>query len=341
MCLERKTPCRTVLFLSSRQAGATNPVCKASESRFLSRGCCNFNPRASERRQPLCHFAGQWVPSNAESSCCCPLEHGPVPASKRTSRPLKNPTVWPGVFGFAVVAKDSALPDLGTAREGPGVTFARDPAAPSTLYVYTLLGRQSAAVANTSYEFLTVTVAANGRQTVANAWTAGTLASAQARWQAGAWTVDATVSALYTPPTSYVFIGGGLTAAGGGATKVEAGLVAAGGQLQTSSVTSPTLLDDTPRDFAASIAGYGVCAANDQVFVFGGLNAVPSAGAESATLVSPPPAIAAGAWNNEGIGLTHGRYLLGSAVQSAFIFLLGGQTDEPSPASKSTELVIW
>jgi hypothetical protein len=39
--------------------------------------------------------------------------------------------------------------------------------------------------------------------------------------------------------------------------------------------------------------------------------------------------------------MTHARYLMGSSVQSAFIFLLGGQTDEPSAASRTTEFVIW
>ena len=44
------------------------------------------------------------------------------------------------------------------------------------------------------------------------------------------------------------------------------------------------------------------------------------------------------------IGL--GLLMIGVPPQSeemarAFIFLLGGQTDEPSPASQSTELVIW
>jgi hypothetical protein len=34
------------------------------------------------------------------------------------------------------------------------------------------------------------------------------------------------------------------------------------------------------------------------------------------------------------------RYLMGSSVQSAFIFLVGGQTATDA-ASKSTELVIW
>ena len=232
------------------------------------------------------------------------------------------------------------LPSLGTAREAPGVAWARDPAAPGTFYVYALLGRSSPTTANASYEYLPVTIAANGHQTVGAAWTPGTLVSAQARWQLGAWTVDSTVSSAYTAPTSYVFLGGGLTAGGMQANKVEAGLVAAGGQLANPSVMNPTLLDDTPTDFSSSAAGYGVCAANDQLFSFGGLAAMPSAVAKSATLGTTPPALAAGAWNNEGLTMTHPRYLLGSTVQSAFIFLLGGQTDVDA-ASKTTELVIW
>ncbi|HEX7843920.1 MAG TPA: hypothetical protein VF469_40875, partial [Kofleriaceae bacterium] len=152
------------------------------------------------------------------------------------------------------------------------------------------------------------------------------------RWQLAAWTVDSTVSPVYASGP-FVFVGGGLTAAGAGATKVEAGQVTAGGQLAA--------FDDAPKDMGATEAGYGVCAANGQLFTFGGLNASPSSGAQSATLVSPAPGLAGSSWNNEGLTMIHGRYLLGSAVQSSFIFLLGGQTDEPSAASKTTELVIW
>jgi hypothetical protein len=227
----------------------------------------------------------------------------------------------------------AALPDLGTKREGLAVTAARDPSASNTFYVYALLGRSSATTATASYELLPVTVAANGRQTVAAAWTPGTVQSAQARWQLGAWTVDSTVSSLYAAGTSFVFAGGGITAAGASAIKVEAGRVTAGGQLAS--------FDDTPKDISADQAGYGVCAANGQLFSFGGLNGSPSSGAQSASLIGPPPALAASSWNNEGLTMTHGRYLLGSAVQSSFIFLLGGQTNEPSAASKTTELVIW
>lgn len=130
-----------------------------------------------------------------------------------------------------------------------------------------------------------------------------------------------------------MFAGGGQTAAGAGQTNVEAALVAAGGQLGVWN-------DAGVQNFGVSASGYGVCAANGQLFTFGGQNGGPSRGAKSAVLAAPPT-LAAGAWNDEGLSMTRGRYLLGSAVQSAFIFLLGGQTDEPSAASRTTELVIW
>ena len=52
------------------------------------------------------------------------------------------------------------------------------------------------------------------------------------------------------------------------------------------------------------------------------------------------PSLANNSWNSEGISLNDSRYLMGSTVQSAFIFLVGGQTGV-SAASKTTELVIW
>jgi hypothetical protein len=235
-----------------------------------------------------------------------------------------------------------ALPALATAREGAAAAFAADPITPGTFYVYALLGRSAATVGNAGYEYLPITVASNGRHAAAAAWVGGTLTSVAPRWQIGAWTVDQTIatSTAYTGK-SFVYIGGGLTAAGASETKVEAGLVSAGGQLATTTTTAPTHLDDKPKDFGAPQAGYGVCAANNQLFTFGGENGLPMSGAKSAAFMDPPPSLTGSSWNDEGLTMTHGRYLLGSAVQSSFIFLLGGQTDEPSPASKSTELVIW
>jgi hypothetical protein len=65
--------------------------------------------------------------------------------------------------------------------------------------------------------------------------------------------------------------------------KVEAGKVQPGGDLGTFS--------DTPKDFAQSHAGFGLCAANNSLFVFGGAQAQPFSGAKAAKLVAPPPTL--------------------------------------------------
>jgi hypothetical protein len=223
-----------------------------------------------------------------------------------------------------------ALPKLGTKRSGLAVTSARDPSDATRWYVYALLGKSAASTANGGYDYLAVTLAANGRQSAAASWTAGAQQSGQPRWLAGAWPVDKTVTAAAAGDT-YLYVGGGLTGADQAANRVEVGKVLAGGALDA--------ISDVPEDFSSNSAGYGVCAANGQLFVFGG-GPPPKNGARSAKL-QPFPALAKNSWNAEGLQMTHARYLLGSAVQSAFIFLIGGQTDEPSAASKTTELVIW
>jgi len=237
-----------------------------------------------------------------------------------------------------------ALPAMSTAREGLAVASGPDAATAGTFYVYAALGLDATGTGLTSYEYLTITTAPNGRQTASAAWTPGTLASSSARYQLAAWTVDDLVADPTTYPagSTYIFFGGGLTAAGAADGVVEAGKIGPAGQLLNTTVgAGATTLDTTPKSFPASFAGYGVCAANDFLYTFGGLNAAPSKGSQKAPLASPAPSLAGSSWNNEGLQMTHGRYLLGSTVQSAFIFLLGGQTDEPSAASKTTELVIW
>jgi len=225
------------------------------------------------------------------------------------------------------------LPDMATKRSGVAVASGFDPAAPTTFYVYALFGNVDAATATGSYEYLPVTIAPNGHQMAGAAWMMGASQSATPRSQHGAWVVDHRVSPLVTAPDTYVYAGGGMLAGGTLTGKVEVGKIATGGDLGA--------LNDLPKDFSSTNAGYGVCAANNQLFVFGGQGATPSAGAKAAVIVSPAPTLANNAWNSEGLSMTHGRYLMGSSVQSSFIFLLGGQTDEPSMASKTTELVIW
>jgi hypothetical protein len=232
----------------------------------------------------------------------------------------------------------ATLPTMGAARKGLAMTTGVDPTTPGKSYVYSFFG-MNATTTNNNYEYLSITTGANGHQTAGGAWTTGTSTTAAPRWQAGAWHVDSTV---YGPAgtSTHVYVGGGLTAGGMAANTVEAGKIAAGGDLGTLVVGAG---GGPVRNFGVEIAGYGVCAANNQLFTFGGVGGGPAKNAKSATLASPQPALAAGAWNDEGLSTIDPLYLEGSAVQSAFIFLLGGETSAGPPivATKNTETVVW
>ncbi len=250
------------------------------------------------------------------------VDDGAAALGSASPLPLGSTSAW------------QALPDLGVARAGAAGAAIPDPSDPTVWYVYALLGKDSGAETGGtelgSYEFLTVTIQANGRQTVATSWTAGT-SSATPRWQAGAWVVDSVVQPLVGTDT-YLYLGGGRLGDDSTEGMVEAGIVAPGGDLGT--------FDPSPEDFTSVRSGYGVAAAARRLFVFGGRASQITANAQAA-LVDPVPDLAANAWNNEGLQLAEadGRYLMGSAIQSAFIFLVGGETR--SGVTDSTELVIW
>ena len=222
------------------------------------------------------------------------------------------------------------LPDMPAARKGPAGAAAVDPASATTFYVYALLGLAAAGVETASYDYLPVTLLSNGHQTVANAWKAGVSSVTAGRWQAGAWSADSLVSGSITKPANYVYVGGGITAASGAVGNIDVGLVTAGGDL---GVFAPV------KAFSGKLAGYGICAANNQLFTFGGANAAPSKGATSATITAAPT-LANNAWNAEGLQLLQPRYLMGSSVQSAFIFLIGGDVGG-GVGTTTTELIVW
>jgi hypothetical protein len=230
------------------------------------------------------------------------------------------------------MGKWASLATMTTARKGPAGAVAFDPGNANRFYVYAGLGLDAANAALGSYEFLRVDIAANGHQTAAGAWTLGSGGAAAIptpRWQAGAFSADSTVSTTIAVPDTYVFFGGGITALGAAANAVHVGKVAAGGDLGAIAASKP---------FSSNVAGYGVLAANNQLFTFGGANAAPSNGAKSSSFLGAAPGLAN--WNSEGLSLLQPRYLMGSAVQSAFLFLVGGDT-AAGVGSNTTELVVW
>jgi hypothetical protein len=224
------------------------------------------------------------------------------------------------------------LGDLNTARQAAGGALARDPdpADSNRFYLYALLGRGASGLL-TSYEYLDVTIdPLTGRQTPGS-WKTGASASSAGREEIGGFSVDETVHSSVQPGQTWIFLGGGKGASKQTEGRVEAGLVGPDGDLG--------VLTDAPGDFSASASGYGVCAANGSLFLFGGGNSGPTNSARAARITTAPN-LANNAWNNEGLQMTTARYLLGSAVQSSFIFLLGGQSNTEA-ATRSTELVIW
>ncbi len=229
------------------------------------------------------------------------------------------------------------LPNMSVPRRGLAMSFGFDPVTPNKLYVYSFFGL-NAATANDTYEYLPITLGPSGHHTAAAAWTAGASKTGAPRWQVGAFRVDA---AVYAPaaPKSYLYVGGGLTAGGATDSTVDAGTIAAGGDLGTLVAGGG---GSAVKNFGVGAAGYGVCAANNQLFTFGGQGGAPAKNSKSVKLATPQPGMS-GAWNDEGLAMIDPLYLEGAAVQNAFIFLLGGQTAS-APAivvTKNTETVIW
>lgn len=252
------------------------------------------------------------------------IDDGSAALGTETPLPLGSTSSW------------QALPALNVARAGLAGAVAQDPGNPAQSHLYAMLGKSSAAANGgtvlSSYEHLTITLLPNGRQTVAAAWTTGASAATSARWHAGAWTVDHDQANLVTVGNTWIYLGGGELANGNGIGTVEAALVNAGGELSA--------FDDTPEDFSSERSGYGTAAAAGRLFAFGGRAPNPKSNATAAELVAPVPALSQNAWNNEGLNMSVERYLPGTAVQSAFIFLLGGEATGGA-ATNSSDLVVW
>lgn len=254
------------------------------------------------------------------------LDDGTATPGAETPLPLGSMGQW------------KALPNMTVVRKGPAAAIANDPVTATRFYTYALLGLDGAGAVVTSYEFLTIDVQTNGHQTFGT-WTKGASAVSNGRWQAGAWLADALVSSNITGSTQYVYIGGGISATNTEVKDVDVGLVAAGGDLGT--LAGAVLTTNSSAAFNSGLEGYGVCAAVNQLFTLGGKSAGNiSQGGTSATISASPPKLGVGVWNNEGITLTSPRYLLGSTVQSAFIFLMGGDSGGGT-ATASTEAIIW
>ncbi len=226
---------------------------------------------------------------------------------------------------------------LSTPREGPGVAWAMDPSTAGQAYLYVLGGKTGASAASNGYELLPITLNADGSQTVASSFTAGTANIGTARWQLGAARATHDLSPRIPAGQDYVYALSGVAANGTMLVNVPTGApVTAGGQLGTF---------DSLQNLGA--AGYATMVAGNFVFGFGGKQAAPdatvvsgeicSSGVSGCTTTPSPPAVVN--WN-AGQAMLAPRYLLGGALSGAFIYVTGGLTTG-SVVTKSTEYRLW
>jgi len=85
-------------------------------------------------------------------------------------------------------------------------------------------------------------------------------------------------------------------------------------------------------------AGFAAVPAAGRLFFFGGRGPNEKKDAGSAVIQAAEPALSA--WANEGLQLTTERYLPGTAVQSAFIFIIGGQ-NASNVIDGSVDRIVW
>ena len=213
---------------------------------------------------------------------------------------------------------------LTTARMGAAVTAAHGATA-NDWFLY-VLGGDDGTQAVATYEYMPITIAADGSQTAGTVATGGKTIGT-ARWKSSAWTVDSTVTAN-AGTYAWVYVGTGENTAGTNTVaQTSVGEVnPATGELTSTATTTLDLL--TPHSVHS---GTGAVASDGFLYDFGG-GPTPSTGGSSAEICGPgvvgctttaPPSIAN--WNSLGSGgVLIARYLSSAAIESAFIFVAGG-----------------
>jgi len=198
-----------------------------------------------------------------------------------------------------------ALASLNTGRVDLAVVAAPDPSDATHWYIYAIGGRDGAGDALGSYEFLAVTITADGSQTTAISWTAGAYALANARARLGAWTYE-------SGGNTYIFAGPGEGVIGVGVNDIDRGLVAPGGDLGSWS-SQANHLAIFKAGYAPMNDGLGICVA--------GGGATASTGISKSILGGSPPVT--GTWQSSG-SLLSARVGAATKNVNGRIFVAGG-----------------
>ncbi len=247
---------------------------------------------------------------------------------------------------FGALGRFASLPDLTAHREGAALAVATDPADPSLQYLYLMGGRDETGTGLASVERLSIQHTGDGAQTVGADWIAGGADIGAARWQLGAFVADdLSASGIMPVGETWIYAAGGLSDdLFSLVPDVVAMQVEAGGALGESAGARYALGTMQPYR-----AGYAAMLFNDQLFAFGGTNAMPVTEGASVEMCINGSGICSGGapeppdlmnWNNLGLNMTVARYLTSSVTVSAFIFLVGGVDLDWAPLA-ATEKTLW
>ncbi len=216
------------------------------------------------------------------------------------------------------------LPTMSTPRESPGVVFGADPITANAYYLYATFGRSPGGALGT-YEYLPVTVASTGQQTF-GAWQAGAQTDVP-RYQHMAYAATNASAPNVPAGETFIYVGGGTQNGLGALFSLDAGQVQAGGDLGTFVASGKTL-----KHFGAGSAAIG-----NNLYDFSGDSM--STGFDNAIISTSPPAVST--VNNNGSGLLMGRYLPGSVLEGALIYLAGGSSSGFNSATSSVEWLVY
>jgi hypothetical protein len=234
------------------------------------------------------------------------------------------------------------LPKMQSSRQGLSVAVLQSEqyGPTQTWFLYALGGRNAAGNVLASYELMTIAMDSNGMPTPQPPWVAGQSTFPPARWQLGSYAVDSKVSTRVPSGTAFVYVVGGIDGGNGVLNDVDAASVTMtgpnAGQLGAFSAE---------KGISPAAAGMGHEAGANQLFAFGGVGAAASDKNTAAQICGPgsncPPAAVPPALNNwnTNAALAVPRYLLGTAVESAHFFLVGGH--DGNAASDTMESTIW
>ena len=228
-------------------------------------------------------------------------------------------------MGGATMAGQTPLPEgslgtwhdagvLTTPREALTVASAQDPADPNTWYLYAFGGRDATGTYLASAEYVTITVAADGSQTIGS-WTPTTATLPEGKAEIGSFRVTNDQTSVIPAGETWIYVGPGRTGATTTTGDLEAFAVVAGGDIAGFTPMN--------RSISTARAGYGAGTSSEFLYIFGGQGGNASNDGISAEL-SAPTNLLPGAWNSLGISMSDPRVFMGTTQESAFYFIAGG-----------------